>query len=290
MFEAVGRADLLAHRGAIPNMNAHAIMNLQLSRVAEPLLGKKTKPIDRVRVIRSFGDALQYALVTIAAVICVTISGAGTANAGGRVALLLGAEKYEHFKPSKIKLDQVKLLAIALAKQGFEVSSVDNPSNASARAAFTEFSRRADGADFALIVLTGHFATYRRQSFFLPTNAHLERATDLFSRGLSVRAITDIASKAASGAVIMMMTVADISSAIDGISQRPDLAEALRHVQRVPALGAVPLRLELTLRATAKGTALVGVAVRGAGDIGDAAREVESLVVVPKSSVDGPAL
>ncbi|MEZ6065494.1 MAG: hypothetical protein R3B90_07225 [Planctomycetaceae bacterium] len=89
----------------------------------------------------------------------------------------------------------------------------------------------------------------------------------------------------------------DLPAGLEFVSARvadSELVPSQRTADRLdfanlPALGAVPLRLELTLRATAKERA-GGVAVRGAGDIGDAAREVESLVVVPKSSVDGPAL
>lgn len=142
----------------------------------------------------------------------------------GRIALVLGAETYQDFKPSRLTTAQSEALAEALKSQGFDVTLVANPVNAAARAAVSEFSRKAPAAEFALIVAAGHFATFGRQSFFLPSNVRVRRATDLFSRGLSAASLADIVGRAKAGAVAMMVTVPDISSAIAGISARPDLA------------------------------------------------------------------
>ena len=146
------------------------------------------------------------------------------ALADGRVALLLGAEKYQHFEASRISSAQITELEALLLKQGFTVSKAIDAGNATARAALSDFSHKAEAADFALIVIAGHFATYRNQSFFLPGNARVQRATDLFSRGLSASSIADVASKAKAGALLMLVTVPDISSTVAGISVRPDFA------------------------------------------------------------------
>lgn len=167
------------------------------------------------------GKALRYELTRLVAVICITLVGTSVAAAQERIALLLGAEKYQHFAPSKISVAQNKVLEQALREQGFNVTLVADPVNAAARAALSEFSRAAETAEFALIVATGHFATYRSQSFFLPVNARIRRATDLFSRGLSVANIADIARRAKSGAFLMLMTVPDIPSTVAGVGTQP---------------------------------------------------------------------
>jgi hypothetical protein len=170
----------------------------------------------------------QYIINRLAAVIYFTfaliVAAAQPALAGGKLALLLGGESYQHFQASPVTVSQLEALGKALHRQGFEVSTVANPGNAAARAALSDFSRSAEGADFALIVVAGHFATYRQNTFFLPTNARVRRATDLFSRGLSTANIADIAHRAKSGALLMIMTVPDISSTVAGVGARPDFA------------------------------------------------------------------
>jgi len=162
----------------------------------------------------------------IVSVIWITLA-AVNASAKGRIALLLGAENYQNFKPSQVSAARTEALGQALTRRGFSVTVVSNPVNAAARAALAEFSRKSTNADFALIVATGHFATYRRQSFFLPTNVRVRRSTDLFSRGLSVASLANIAGRAKLGAVAMIVTVPDIPSTVAGVSARPDMAIAI---------------------------------------------------------------
>lgn len=179
------------------------------------------------RVYRASSSVTRYLSALIATVSCFTFVALHAAQADGRVALLLGAEKYQYFKPSGISSNQILALEAALKKQGFSVLTTIDPGNADARAALSDFSHKAETADFALIVATGHFATYRNQSFFLPVNTRVRRATDLFSRGLSAKNITDIASKAKAGALLMLVTVPDIPSTVAGISMRPDFSTPL---------------------------------------------------------------
>ncbi|MGI9478051.1 MAG: peptidoglycan-binding protein [Hyphomicrobiaceae bacterium] len=170
------------------------------------------------------GKAAIYTTGALLAVTCVTLAMASVATAEGRIALLLAAEKYQHFKASKVTVAQNKALEQALSDQGFDVMIAADPGNAAARAALSEFSRKAESADFALIVASGHFATYRNQSFFLPTNARVRRATDLFSRGLSAANIADIVHRAKAGAFLMVTTVPDIPSTIAGVGAQPSFA------------------------------------------------------------------
>lgn len=168
------------------------------------------------------GKAVVFSkLAGLVAMICFTFIGISASAAQERIALILAAEKYQHFAPSKITVPQSERLGQALRDQGFSVTLVADPVNAEARAALSAFSRAADRAEFALIVATGHFATYRGQSFFLPTNARVRRATDLFSRGLSAANVANIAHRAKTGAFLMFVTVPDIPSTVAGVGSQP---------------------------------------------------------------------
>ncbi len=143
------------------------------------------------------------------------------AQAGGRVALVLACEKYENFEESFIDVKWAGELGQALKEQNFDVTVAGDRNDAQSRAALREFSLKANGADFALIVTSGHVVTYQGQSFFLPQNAKIQRATDLFSRALSLASIADIAGKAKSAALLVIMTVPDIPPTVSGIDTRP---------------------------------------------------------------------
>ena len=143
------------------------------------------------------------------------------AQAGGRVALVLACEKYENFEESFIDVKWAGELGQALKEQNFDVTVAGDRNDAQSRAALREFSLKANGADFALIVTSGHVVTYQNQSFFLPQNAKIQRATDLFSRALSLASIADIAGKAKSAALLVIMTVPDIPPTVSGIDTRP---------------------------------------------------------------------
>lgn len=143
------------------------------------------------------------------------------AQAGGRVALMLACEKYENFNESEIDVKWAGELAEALQEHNFDVTVAGDRNDAESRAALREFSLKAKEADFALIVASGHVVSYQNQSFFLPQNAKIQRATDLFSRSLSLASIADIAGKAKSAALLVFMTVPDIASTVADIDTRP---------------------------------------------------------------------
>jgi hypothetical protein len=166
------------------------------------------------------------------------------AQAGGRVALVLACEKYENFEESLIDVKWAGELGQALKEHNFDVTVAGDRNDAESRAALREFALKANGADFALIVASGHVVTYQSQSFFLPQNAKIQRATDLFSRALSLASIADIAGKAKSAALLVLMTVPDIASTVSDIDTRPATGQQAANVitvfsssPRVPVSG-----------------------------------------------------
>jgi hypothetical protein len=167
----------------------------------------------RQRLIRACLGALVLALAQILVV--------PPAPAGGRVAMVLAAEDYVALNRSPVGIKRGSEIAEWLSARGFDVILKVNPTNATARAALHDFSVKVSGMDLSLAILIGHGTASGDHTFFLPTNAAIERSTDLPSRGLSIANIARIGSRAAVGGVCFLMTSPRFANAIDGIDLRP---------------------------------------------------------------------
>jgi hypothetical protein len=143
------------------------------------------------------------------------------ALAGARVALVLAAEDYTAFVKSPIAARSTKEIAAALEQHGFEVAVSENPTNSVSRAALRDFAQKTAGADAAIVVLSGHGAAAGGLTYFLPVNTEIARDTDLFSRGLALPGVAQIAARAKVGAILFIMTAANIPSTLQSISPRP---------------------------------------------------------------------
>jgi hypothetical protein len=143
------------------------------------------------------------------------------AGAGGRVAIVLTAEDYVVLNRSLVGIKRGKEIAEQLRARGFDVILAANPTDATARAALHDFHAKVSGTDLSLAVLIGHGTATGGQTFFLPTNAAIERSTDLFTRGLSITNIAHIVSQAGVGGVCFLMTSPRFANPIDGIDMRP---------------------------------------------------------------------
>jgi hypothetical protein len=146
------------------------------------------------------------------------------AEAAGRVALVMVGEDYQKLQKSSIGAKRANDIAEALQAKGFDVLVGVNPVNSRARAILLDFSQKANGADLAIVFLIGHATAAGGQSYFLPVNTELSVSTDLFSRGISISAVAQIASKAKAGAVIVLMTTPNFETAVPGLDQRPEYA------------------------------------------------------------------
>jgi hypothetical protein len=167
----------------------------------------------RLRLMRACIGPLVLALAQI--------SVAHPAHAVGRVAMVLVAEDYVGLNRSQVGIKRGNEIAEQLRARGFEVIFVANPTNAMARAALHDFSAKVSGADLSLAVLIGHGTASGDQTFFLPTNAVIERSTDLLSRALSMANIANIVSRAGVGGACFLMTSPRFADPIDGIDMRP---------------------------------------------------------------------
>jgi hypothetical protein len=165
------------------------------------------------------GSALVTAVVALT-LICADAADQ-PAHAGARVAMILASEDYQNFKRSEVGLRKGEEILELLRARGFDAALVTNPANAAARAALRDFATKVATADIALAFLLGHGLSSVGQTFFLPSNASIDRSTDLLSRGLSVTNIAQIVSRAQAGGVCFLMTTPNFVKPIDGVDVKP---------------------------------------------------------------------
>jgi formylglycine-generating enzyme required for sulfatase activity len=139
------------------------------------------------------------------------------------VALVLTAEEYQTFQRSALDVGRGNDIAGALVARGFDVLRNANPSNSGARASLRGFAVKADGADLAIVILLGHCAAWAGQSFFLPSNSEIQRASDLLSQGLSIAAIARLAARAAKGGVFIFTTTPNFAGPVQGLDACPQV-------------------------------------------------------------------
>jgi hypothetical protein len=145
------------------------------------------------------------------------------ALAQGDIALILAVEDYANYRKIENNLTHANAIGEQLKARSFDVTLVANPTNASARAALRDLNAKAANARIALIVMLGYGAAASGQTFFLPNNASIERATDLLSRGLSLGNAAQIIGSAQAGAVCFMMSAPTFAKPVDGVDLRPQL-------------------------------------------------------------------
>ncbi len=146
------------------------------------------------------------------------------ARAADRVALVLGATAYEHFERSPVTAAELGAIASALEAAGFETTLATDATNSSGRVALGRFSRRADGADVAIVVLAGHVATLRGVTYFLPVSAQPARPTDLLSQGLAAPSFALAMRGAKEAALLAITTTDDAATRLGGLSPQPSFA------------------------------------------------------------------
>jgi hypothetical protein len=150
-----------------------------------------------------------------------TFLAASQAHAGRRVALLLVAEDYSNFDRSAVGVTRGLEIAGLLRARDFDVIVSANPTNATGRAALSDFLVKVKGADLAIVLLIGHGVSASGQTFFLPQNAMVERSTDLFSQGLSIATMIHIAGNAQVAGVCFLMTAPNFPTPLDDVELRP---------------------------------------------------------------------
>jgi len=114
--------------------------------------------------------------VAIAAIIFLT-SMFELAYAGDRIALVVGASKYEHAARLVTTVNDATDVSAALRRLGFEVETVLDPSRSEFEAAVRRYGERSVGAQVSVFHYSGHGLEARGRNWLLPVtfNANGER-------------------------------------------------------------------------------------------------------------------
>ncbi len=153
---------------------------------------------------------------------------AGTAEAAGRFALVLSAEKYEHVRPLANADDDADLVAETLEALGFTVVRESNRDLRRMRRALDDFREDAAGADVALVYFAGHGVEIAGDNRLLPVDADVASLEALKASTLPLVEVRAAAAEAAETVLIVLDACRDDpfgTGGSDGRSARPLAAD-----------------------------------------------------------------
>ena len=104
-----------------------------------------------------------------------------------RVALVVGNSSYQNAPPLPNPANDAAAIAATLKGAGFDVvDSRHNLSSSEMRQALRDFADQARDADIALVYYAGHGIEIDGTNYLIPTDARLERDTDIYDEAFSL--------------------------------------------------------------------------------------------------------
>jgi hypothetical protein len=110
---------------------------------------------------------------------CLVWAGLATNADAKRVALVVANNRYVHVSALKNPASDARLVSDALRRAGFQVDTRADLGKVAVETALRDFSRKAEGADVALIYYAGHGIEAGGENYLIPVDAKLERDRDL---------------------------------------------------------------------------------------------------------------
>ena len=127
-----------------------------------------------------------------AAVIVVGVLAAPTtafADAGDRVALVIGNGAYSHLPPLDNPINDARDMAALLWQAGFETIELIDANHEEMLAGLATFAKRLTEGTDAVFYYAGHGVQSHGANFLLPTDTQVEHAVDLASHGIDANEI-----------------------------------------------------------------------------------------------------
>jgi uncharacterized protein len=171
-------------------------------------------------------DLCIRSLAVFIGVLGLLISVHAEAEAGVRLALVLGNARYQSVPALANPANDAADLAQALRAVGFEVIETRDATRAAMAAAVRDFSERLHGADVALFFYSGHGLQMNGENYLLPVDAKIENQADVRFNTIN---LSDIQQEMeASGRVNIII--------LDACRTNP-FAETLNHGRGAPTRG-----------------------------------------------------
>ena len=101
-----------------------------------------------------------------------------SSDSGSRIALVIGNASYSS-APLRNPINDVRAIASALKKVGFQVTKVENASLQSMDDAVRRFGKKARKSDVALVYYSGHGLQLKGSNFLQPIGADIRREQDI---------------------------------------------------------------------------------------------------------------
>ena len=127
----------------------------------------------------------------IAMLIAILLASAGSAEAGKRVALVIGNDNYETLKALKNARRDAQDMAKKLEQRGFEVILLTNGKRRQIGRSLDDFTNRLAGAEAGLVFYAGHGVQSEGQNYFIPSDAEIETEGDLAYEAISGKKFVD---------------------------------------------------------------------------------------------------
>ena len=134
-------------------------------------------------------------LKSIFLLLCLSLSvfGHGPAHAASdRVALVIGNGAYRTMSALRNPPNDANLMSAKLSGLGFDVVRLVDGDKTAFAAALTEFGRKAQGADVALVFYAGHGVQVNGRNWLLPVDADIIASTDLPGQAIKANDLLEI--------------------------------------------------------------------------------------------------
>lgn len=118
-------------------------------------------------------------LIIAAIAALTTVFATVSANAEGRVALVIANSEYEHVPTLTNPVNDAADIAAALERLGFDVETVSDQSFSDMRTDLQHLRSRVAGSDIAIVYYAGHGIEVDNQNFLIPVDAALKTDGDV---------------------------------------------------------------------------------------------------------------
>lgn len=145
------------------------------------------------------------ALFRLAALIAFTlVLSFSTALAQKRVALVIGNSSYAHVPALPNPTNDSAKVALKLKSIGFEVLQADNLDFDGFRRTLRDFSKKATGADMAVVFYAGHGIEVNKSNYLIPVDAKLETDREISYEAVPLELVTEAVNGAKGLRLVML--------------------------------------------------------------------------------------
>ena len=121
-----------------------------------------------------------------------SVAAAGEVLAAGKVALVIGNGAYRAMPALRNPANDATLIASRLAGLGFDVVRIIDGDRRDFWDGLTDFGRRAQNADVALVFYAGHGVQVNGSNWLLPIDAEIQASTDLPAQAMKADDLLEI--------------------------------------------------------------------------------------------------